>query len=77
MGRFPRASIVSILVFLEPLLRPSTIVGVPAVPNRFQSLFFWNHCLDFSYNEDMIQLIPVSILVFLEPLLRRGLSDGN
>jgi len=37
---------VSILVFLEPLLRPDSGLGRKAKEFSFQSLFFWNHCLD-------------------------------
>ncbi len=37
----------------------------------FQSLFFWNHCLDHPQESQSFSQAVVSILVFLEPLLRR------
>ena len=37
---------VSILVFLEPLLRPLSELCPDGIFRKFQSLFFWNHCLD-------------------------------
>ena len=39
----------------------------------FQSLFFWNHCLDIITADRKAMINPVSILVFLEPLLRLNL----
>jgi len=36
----------------------------------FQSLFFWNHCLDRCRSFPQEPSSNVSILVFLEPLLR-------
>jgi len=36
----------------------------------FQSLFFWNHCLDLVSLSKFFRKEKVSILVFLEPLLR-------
>jgi|GEM_PF-1831869 len=39
---------VSILVFLEPLLRQRDEGGEDDDCEEFQSLFFWNHCLDAS-----------------------------
>jgi len=44
-GLFARDA-VSILVFLEPLLRLVELNGEPIWQGEFQSLFFWNHCLD-------------------------------
>jgi len=38
----------------------------------FQSLFFWNHCLDFRFSQLIWLDCVVSILVFLEPLLRQS-----
>ena len=64
---------VSILVFLEPLLRHPGQCGARAIDSQFQSLFFWNHCLDMKSVLWLETYNPVSILVFLEPLLR--LSD--
>ena len=41
----------------------------------FQSLFFWNHCLDLWAQLFLLLTTDVSILVFLEPLLRHHLVD--
>jgi len=38
--------LVSILVFLEPLLRHHNEGHGRITISLFQSLFFWNHCLD-------------------------------
>ena len=66
---------VSILVFLEPLLRPFSHHSFPFSLARFQSLFFWNHCLDPLPLHIPALSQRVSILVFLEPLLRPNRSD--
>ncbi len=65
---------VSILVFLEPLLRLSDVVLKRDALLGFQSLFFWNHCLDAPPRGSAVLLELVSILVFLEPLLRPSLT---
>ncbi len=62
--------IVSILVFLEPLLRHFVLANKILDYIEFQSLFFWNHYLDSGTSLDFRLLQSVSILVFLEPLLR-------
>ncbi len=62
---------VSILVFLEPLLRLVNLAHTFS-GTKFQSLFFWNHYLDKSNINISGPYFSVSILVFLEPLLRPG-----
>ncbi len=55
---------VSILVFLEPLLRPTTHDLALLRPSMFQSLFFWNHCLDSAYSSLLVVLVQFQSLFF-------------
>ena len=70
-GRSEKSN-VSILVFLEPLLRLFVFSLISPPISQFQSLFFWNHYLDLRFQVGRRLVGEVSILVFLEPLLRPG-----